>query len=172
MPVKTILQLGDLVLLEKSEKIRDVSENDVKATFLDLKDTLKEFRAKNGFGRGIAAPQIGILKRIIYVNMNDGTFSGTLINPEIIWADDRHRELWDNCFSFPELLVRVSRANQITVKYLNEDDAPRSIDANGDLAELLQHEIDHLDGILAVQRAVSPEAFMTRTEWEKQGRPI
>ncbi len=170
MSVKPILQLGNLTLLEKSQKVDDITSQETKNIITDLKDTLPDFRLKNGFGRGIAAPQIGILKRIIYIDI-EKVFTGTLINPEIVWVDDRHQELWDSCFSFSHVLVRVQRARQITVKYLNENDMPRTLDAEGDMAELLQHEIDHIDGVLAVQRVVSPDAFITRIEWENQGRP-
>ena len=76
-------------------------------------------------------------------------------------------ELWDDCFSFPDLMVRVSRANQIKVDYQDDRGLKQTLEAEGDLSELLQHEIDHLDGILAVQRAISPQAFSTRAEWER-----
>ncbi|HXG63472.1 MAG TPA: peptide deformylase, partial [Blastocatellia bacterium] len=67
-------------------------------------------------------------------------------------------------------MVRVSRAAQIRVAYEDERGVRQTIEAEGDLSELLQHEIDHLDGILAVQRAVSPQAFATRAEWERSLR--
>jgi peptide deformylase len=79
-------------------------------------------------------------------------------------------ELWDDCFSFPDLMVRVSRAAQIRVDYFDDRGTKQRIEAEGDLSELLQHEIDHLDGILAVQRAVSLQAFATRAEWERRLR--
>ena len=67
-----------------------------------------------------------------------------------------------------DLLVRVERSVQVKVAYSDEKSAPQMIEAEGALAELLQHEIDHLDGILAVARALSPQAFSTRAEWERQ----
>jgi peptide deformylase len=94
-------------------------------------------------------------------------FCGALINPHISRLSDDQIELWDDCFSFPELMVRVRRATQVRVEYLDERGAHCSIDAQGDLSELLQHEIDHLDGILAIQRAISPTAFSSRAEWER-----
>jgi peptide deformylase len=94
-------------------------------------------------------------------------FCGPLINPVIQWASDAQMELWDDCFSFPDLMVRVSRAAQIRVEYLDDRGLKQTIEAEGDLSELLQHEIDHLDGILAVDRAISPRAFATRAEWER-----
>jgi peptide deformylase len=97
-------------------------------------------------------------------------FSAPLINPEIVWASNQSMELWDDCFSFPELMVRVSRAARIRVEYTDERGAAQIVEAEGDLSELLQHEIDHLDGILAVNRAISDKAFATRAEWERRLR--
>ena len=102
--------------------------------------------------------------------MQPAGFAGPLINPEIVWASDSRFELWDDCFSFPDLMVRVSRAVQIRVDYQDDRGLKQTIEAEGDLSELLQHEIDHLDGILAVQRAISPQAFATRNEWESRLR--
>jgi peptide deformylase len=67
--------------------------------------------------------------------------------------------------------VRVRRSAEVVVRYLDESGASHEMSARDDLSELLQHEIDHLDGILAVQRALSETSFCTRAEWERQGRP-
>lgn len=163
MPNKEILQLGNPLLWQKSERVEDYRA--IMPVVRDLSDTLAAFRESHGFGRAIAAPQIGVGRRVIFVRMPAG-FSGPLINPEIVWADSRKMELWDDCFSFPNLLVRVERAYGIKVQYFDEQGARQTIDAEGDFSELLQHEIDHLDGILAVDRAISPRAFCMRSEWE------
>jgi len=166
MAEQSILQLGNPLLWEKSRQVTNISSA---ATLVrDLSDTLAAFRERTGYGRGIAAPQIGHLSRLIFIRMQPTGFSGAMFNPEIIWASDQTMELWDDCFSFPELMVRVTRAAAVRVKYQDEHGAIQSIDAEGGLSELLQHEIDHLDGILAVQRAISPQALMTRAEWERQ----
>jgi peptide deformylase len=102
--------------------------------------------------------------------MQPDGFCGPLVNPQIIWGSDSQMELWDDCFSFPDLMVRVSRAAQVRVEYQDDGGVKQTLEAEGDLSELLQHEIDHLDGILAVQRAVSPQAFATRAEWERRLR--
>ena len=95
-------------------------------------------------------------------------FTSALVNPEIVWASPARMELWDDCFSFPDLMVRVSRAVSVRVEYLDERGTKRAVSAEGDLSELLQHEIDHLDGVLAVERATGPQAFATRAEWARQ----
>ncbi len=168
MTVRPILQLGDPILWEVSDPMTDLAAPRTQTALRDLWETLHDFQATHGFGRAIAAPQIGARQRIIVVDMETNAFQDALINPEITWASDEESELWDDCFSFPELLVRVRRAARIRVAYRDASGAQHTIDAAGDLSELLQHEIDHLDGILAVQRALSPRAFCTRAEWERR----
>jgi peptide deformylase len=170
MASREILQLGNPTLWQRAERITDISSSDTAALIRDLSDTLASFREATGYGRGIAAPQIGALKRMIFIRMQPTGFAGPLINPEIVWASSDTIELWDDCFSFPDLMVRVARAAQIRVEYADERGANQIIEAEGDLSELLQHEIDHIDGILAVDRAISDKAFATRDEWERRFR--
>jgi peptide deformylase len=167
MAVRDILQLGDPLL---HLECREVDGRDVGRVVQDLADTLAAFRTRSGFGRAIAAPQIGVWQRVIFVSVPDG-FTGALINPRIEHASSERFELWDDCFSFPDLMVRVSRAVEVRVAYFDERGVSHTIDARRELSELLQHEVDHLDGILATQRAVSPLGFSTRDEWHRrQGR--
>jgi peptide deformylase len=170
MSTKEILQLGNPTLFQKSMEVTDIRSTDSRNLIRDLSDTLAEFRSSTGYGRGIAAPQLGVLKRVIFIRMQPEGFCGPLVNPEITWSSEERFELWDDCFSFPDLMVRVSRSLRIRVAYQDEIGSSQIIEAQGDFSELLQHEIDHLDGILAVQRAVSPNAFATRAEWESRFR--
>lgn len=172
MAVRKILQLGNPLLWEESAPVERPTSEETGALAGDLDDTLAAFREEHGFGRGIAAPQIGVLKRVIYVRMPDRTFDGPMINPKITWHSDERVELWDACFSLPNLMVRVSRAVKVRVEYFDSAGYVQTLEAEGDLAELLQHEIDHLDGILAVERALSPKSFSTRAEWEKRGGAV
>jgi len=168
MPPRDILQLGNPLLWQKCQPVGDFDSPHLKSLIRDLDDTLSEFHRVHGFGRGIAAPQIGELKRVIFVRMSPSGFCGPLLNPKIIWESQERHEMWDNCFGFPDLVVRVSRAAQIKVSYQDHVGILSTIDASNDLSELLQHEIDHLNGILATDRALSPQAFMTRAEWVRQ----
>jgi peptide deformylase len=168
MPGREILQLGNALLLQTSQRIEEPCASATQSLIEDLRDTLASFRETTGYGRGIAAPQIGVLQRAIFIRMQPTGFCSALLNPEIIWASNQKMQLWDDCFSFPDLLVRVERAVQVKVAYTDEKGLPQIVEATGDLSELLQHEIDHLDGILAVERAISPKAFSTRAEWERQ----
>jgi peptide deformylase len=168
MPPRPILELGHPDLWRASRPVGPGGPSP--GLIQDLSDTLAHFRGSNGFGRGIAAPQIGSLERVIFLRVPGG-FTGPLIDPAIAWSSPDRIELWDDCFSLPGLMVRVSRAAQVKVTYTDEHGQPCQIDASAaDLAELLQHEIDHLDGILAIQRAVSPQALCTRAEWERRHR--
>lgn len=167
MSTREILQLGNPTLWQQSIRVEDVVSTETASLVRDLSDTLSSFREETGYGRGIAAPQIGLLKRVIFIRMQPDGFCGPLINPAISWSSEARMELWDDCFSFPDLMVRVSRSTQIRVEYQDDRGLERTLEAEGDLSELLQHEIDHLDGVLAVQKAISPQAFATRAEWRR-----
>ena len=91
----------------------------------------------------------------------------TLINPEIVDIGNEDFEVWDDCFSFPNLLVRVSRAYRIRVRYQDLKGEWSEMEVEGDRAELLQHEIDHLDGVLAVDRPQGLDPFCLREEWHR-----
>ncbi len=170
MAIKRILLLGNPSLWKKSSPVKSARAPSTRGAVRNLKDTLADFRKKNGFGRGIAAPQIGILKRVIYIDFPKEKVKGAMINPKIIKQSKEKIRVWDDCFSFPGLLVKVERAKEIQVEYQNEEGEPGTVSAKGDLSELLQHEIDHLDGILAVQRAIDGKSFALRGElgkWRK-----
>jgi peptide deformylase len=127
-----------------------------------LSATLEEFRLKHGFGRAMAAPQIGINLRIIAFNLNAHRFS--MINPRITEASQEKFTMWDDCMSFPDLLVRVERNTSVSVEYLDEQGTTRTLENLPKAeSELIQHEIDHLDGILAIDRAMDKDSIIYRT---------
>ena len=84
------------------------------------------------------------------------------INPELVNLSEEQFELWDDCMSFPNLLVKVKRHQSLTIKYLDEHWQPQSWDMKDDLSELLQHEYDHLEGILCTMRAIDEQSFKWR----------
>jgi peptide deformylase len=88
-----------------------------------------------------------------------------LINPEWEWMSDETFQLWDDCFSFPDLLAYVERSCSVRVRYLDESGERRTLEGTGALSELTQHEMDHLDGILAIDRALPGNSLCTRAEW-------
>ena len=165
--IREITLLGNPVLREHCSAVKDVESEETRSLIRDLADTLADFRARKGFGRGIAAPQIGVTKQIIYL---DFEIHGPLINPRISAKSRKKMRLWDDCFSFPDLLVMVERAYAIKVAYRDEHGKARTINAEGSLSELLQHEIDHVNGILAVDRAIDSRHIILRSEHEKHVR--
>ena len=85
-----------------------------------------------------------------------------LINPQITFLSEEMMELWDDCMSFPNLLVRLKRHKSCKVEFLDEHWQPQTWHLTDDLSELFQHEYDHLDGILATQRAIDDKSFKWR----------
>ncbi len=171
MAEQRILQLGDPLLRRPCNPVADAASPDLSQLVKDLDDTLSAFRRRTGHGRGIAAPQIGVLKRVIFIRLLPEGFCGVMINPQVVECSEEVIEYWDDCFSFPDLMVRVRRPATASVRYLDQSGRELLMAADGGLAELLQHEIDHLDGILAVDRAIDRQSLMTRAEWERIGRP-
>jgi peptide deformylase len=164
MSAKEILLLGNPILRERCAPVQNVHADDIRSTIADLRDTLADFRSRHGFGRGIAAPQIGCSQQIIYL---DFEYRGALINPRITRRSRKKFLLWDDCFSFPDILVKVVRNYSIEVAFVNEEGKRKTLKAEGGLSELLQHEIDHLHGILAIDRAVDSKHIILRSEYEK-----
>ena len=156
-----VLLLGDPRLRVRSAEVEGY---DAKA-FDALAATLDAFRRKHGFGRAISAPQIGIARRFIAVNLGEGTFF--VVNPVITWRSGETFTMWDDCMSFPDLLVRVRRHASLSLEYVDEHGKPREWrELDQAAAELLQHEIDHLDGILAVDRAIDRESLVIRKVYD------
>lgn len=156
MPIKQILQLGDPQLYEKSIEVKFEDLESIKLIVQDLHDTIINFQKEFKCGRAIAAPQIGYKKRILYMHIDH---PDVFINPVLIFPDEEMIELWDDCMSFPPLLVKVRRHLHCTIKYTNLQWKECSMELSRDFSELLQHEYDHLDGVLAVQRAIDLKSF-------------
>lgn len=161
MAVKEIYQLGNKRLYEISEEVKFEELDQIKQVVQDLHDTMVNFRKTYGVGRAIAAPQIGEMKRVLYMNIDQPV---AFINPELVDKSKEMMELWDDCMCFPNLLVWVSRHKSLTIRYRDLNWAQQEMRLEGDLAELLQHEYDHLDGILAVMRAVDDKSLSFRSE--------
>lgn len=157
MAIREILLLGNENLYRTSEEISKEEIDKAKQIVNDLKDTMMSFRKEYNFGRAIAAPQIDELSRIIYMNFDDREIA--LINPRLEFTDDEKFEMWDDCMSFPGLEVRLLRYKKCKVYYKDLQWKDCVYEPEGDLSELVQHEYDHLDGILAVQRAIDNKSY-------------
>ena len=161
MAVKEILLLGNPKLFEMCQPVREAQLEQIRPIIQDLHDTLMAFRAKYNAGRAIAAPQIGAMKRLVYMHIKEPV---VFINPVLDLKSTEMMELWDDCMSFPDLLVKVHRHQKCRITYRNEHWKEQNMTLEGDLSELLQHEVDHLDGILAVQRAIDDKSFALRSQ--------
>lgn len=161
MPCRRILQLGDPMLRTISAPVNEPAA--AAPIFTDLRATLHDFRRMHGFGRGISAVQIGQPLRLIYIEFEGVSYA--VRNPEYEFQSPVKFRLWDDCFSFPDLLVYLERSESVRVRYEDEQGNARLLEATGPLSELLQHEIDHLDGILAIDRALDRNSFSTRQEY-------
>ena len=161
MAVRDILQLGNPALYEISSPVDSFELSSMKKVITDLHDTMQAFREKYGVGRAIAAPQIGVAKRLIYMFIDKPVI---FVNPQIKNKSAEMMTLWDDCMSFPQLLVKVQRHRSCRICYRDENWQESEMALSSDLSELLQHEYDHLDGILAVSRAIDEKSFALATQ--------
>jgi peptide deformylase len=157
--IDDLLLLGDPRLYEKCEPVLQSELPLVKDWVADMHNVMQQIRERYNFGRAIAAPQLGIMKRLVYMNIDKPI---VFINPELSDLSEEKFELWDDCMSFPNLLVRVARHKNITVNYLDQSWQLQQWIMSDSMSELLQHEYDHLDGILCTMRAIDDKAFKWR----------
>ena len=157
--IREILKLGDERLYEISAPVTQEDFSQLPQWVEDLHDTLMEYRRVYGAGRAVAAPQIGIRKRLLYMYL-DRPY--VFINPTLTFPDEEQYELLDDCMSFPGLMVKVRRYRRGVIRYTDMAQQQQEMALEGDLAELLQHEYDHLDGILATMRAKDTKAFVLK----------
>ncbi len=171
MSIRVVLQLGNPLLRQKAAAVEDPTASKIHDLVRDLADTLAHWRSATGYGRGIAAPQLGELKRVIFLKLPEAE-PWPLINPEIVARSAEKITVWDACLSFLSIFMQVERHRQVTVRYQNLNGETHEFKAGDDrnLSELLQHEIDHLDGILAIDRVVDVKTICTREEFEKRYR--
>ena len=153
---REILLLGNPALYEISEEVKEEELELLRPVFEDMFDCIRGIRRDYGFGRAIAAPQIRIQKRLICMLTDQPR---VIINPTLEPVGDELMELWDDCMSFPKLLVRVRRCRRCILRYRDENWQPQELLMEDGMSELIQHEYDHLNGILATMRAVDSKSF-------------
>lgn len=134
--------IGSKVLRDKAKRVANIDDSIRTLCF----NMAKIMREKNGIG--IAAPQVGVSKRIIIVDNNGQDW--ILINPEIVWTSDLLVDFEEGCLSVPGVFDNVKRSDSIKIKYRNAKGKPVCEKLDGLLARVVQHEIDHLDGVLFV----------------------
>ncbi len=135
------IRLFDDEILRKKSKVVTVIDDKIRQILEDMADTM--YNTENG--GGLAAPQIGILKRLVVIDMGQGLIK--LVNPKII-KEEGHQEVIEGCLSIPNTFGKLNRPKNVTVKALNEYGKEIVLTGTGDLAKCFCHEIDHLEGIL------------------------
>lgn len=168
MAVRKVLRMGHPLLLERSHEITKFSTNQLLDLIRDLYDTM---RAEDG--AGIAAPQIGVLRRVVIfgVSENNPRYPGrgevpetVLINPEITPLGDDTEDGWEGCLSVPGMRGLVSRYTKIRYRGFDENGGSIDREVDGFHARVVQHECDHLDGILYPMRVKDMREFGFKEE--------
>jgi peptide deformylase len=148
MAIRNIRKNGDEILRKKSRKVEEINDR-ILTLIKDMQETMYE-----ADGVGLAAPQVGILKRIAVIDVGNGPIN--LINPEIIETEGEYLDE-EGCLSIPGEQGKVLRPRKVKVKALNEKGEEVIIEGEDLLARAMCHEIDHLDGILFIDKLVESE---------------
>ncbi len=151
-----IILLGDPRLYEVCAAVEPEEVTDLQATVDAMANIILEFRARYGAGRAIAAPQIGVMKRLVVMNVEKPI---AFFNPELFDCSEEMIEMWDDCMSFPNLHVFLKRHRYCKMRFRDLQWKEQTWNLADDLSELMQHECDHLDGVLATMRAEGEQAF-------------
>ena len=147
MAIRIIREEGDEILKKKSREV-EIVDDKIRQLLEDMVETMHKYN-----GVGLAAVQVGILKRVIVIDLYDETGPIKLINP-IILKTKGEQECEEGCLSFPNKYAKMIRPKEITVEALNENGKKIKIHGKDLLAQALAHEIDHLDGILFVEKMI------------------
>lgn len=146
MAIRELRYTGDDILKKRSREV-EVVDDRIREILNDMDETMHQSN-----GVGISAVQVGILKRLVVIDINyDGTPSIKLVNPVIVKQKGK-QEVEEGCLSFPNQYAQVIRPKEVTVKALDENGKPITIKGKDLLAQALAHEIDHLDGVLFVEK--------------------
>jgi peptide deformylase len=151
MKFRDIFVFGEPVLKEKAKPVQKIDAS--------IKKLLRQMYAvmKRADGVGLAAPQIGVPLRVVVIDVGEGSLM--MINPEIVWYSEETSEFEEGCLSFPGVTVNIIRPERVKVAYLDENGNKNLLEADGLLSRAIQHELDHLDGILIIDRAPKEQRF-------------
>jgi len=122
-------------------------------------------------GIGLAAPQVGVMERVVVIDVaNNGETPQPhkLVNPEVVWHGEELVDYEEGCLSLPEIFADITRPNEVRVRYRDENDTEQTLDAEGMLATVIQHEIDHLNGVLFVDHLSHLKRNMLMKKLSKQ----
>jgi peptide deformylase len=167
--IKEVVLFGDPRLRTKTRAV-DLQASDWQTDASDLAETLGDLQIRLGFGRALAAPQIGSIHRLIAFKCSLGNF--VAVNPRIVWESESIIPVWDDCFSLPGVCMAVIRKASISFECHDQDGNLLTFERLGPSAsELVQHEIDHLDGMLMLDRLVEPDAIIAAQMASKTVHP-
>ena len=147
MAIRIIRENGDEILRKKAREVEKVDDK-IREILNDMVETMHKFN-----GVGLAGPQIGILKRLIVIDLYDDDGPIKLINPKII-KQEGEQEVEEGCLSFPNQFAKIIRPAKVTIEALDENGQKMRIEAEGLLAQAISHELDHLDGILFIDKII------------------
>lgn len=158
-----ITTIPDPILFKRAQTVKKI-DGEIKKLIDEMVDTLENNPRK---GVGLAAPQVGKSVRIIIAKSGRGgqADAHALINPEVVKVSGKKELDWEGCLSVPDTYGRVERAQKVVVKALNKGGKKVTLRASGLFARVLQHEIDHLDGILITQKVAGP--VLSEAEYNK-----
>ncbi len=166
--IRPTLELGDPLLRQVAAPVEDARGETTQSLIADLRDTLRDFRERNGWGRALGAPVIGVPLRVVVVDDNDTSL--VFINPCFeSWSNDQV-SVYESCICFPSLWGCVDRPRAVTITAEDEAGVNRRWEFEGDLARILQHEIDHLDGFVWLDRDPPIESICTTKEYQRRYR--
>jgi len=170
MAILPILVAPDPRLKRKAERVARV-DAEVRRLMDDMLETM--YAAP---GVGLAAPQVGVLKRVLVVDIGKGTDRKPIrmANPEIVVASEERVAYEEGCLSFPEQFAEVERPTRVKIRYLDHENEVREIEAEGLLATCIQHEMDHLDGVLFVDHisALKRGIILRKLKKAKRTEPV
>lgn len=166
---EAILLLGNPLLREVSQPVANVMNKSTQQLAQRLLKTVRE-----ASGMGLAAPQVGERVRLFIMASHPNSRypnaplmqPTVIINPQILWQSDATEKNWEGCLSVPGLRGLVPRAKKIKIKYDDLHGNSQQVDFQGFLARIFQHEYDHLDGILFIDRVESTHELMVEAEWQ------
>lgn len=147
MAIRNVRLEDDEILRKKTRKVENIDDK-IRELVDDMIETMH-----SQDGVGLAAPQVGVLKRVVVIDLYDDKGPYVLINPEII-KEKGEQEVDEGCLSFPNKFAKVVRPAEVTVKALDRDGKEYKLKGKGLLAQAISHEFDHLEGILFVDKMV------------------
>ncbi len=166
MAVREILLLGNSGLRKVAQEETEF-RSELHEIARDLRETLHSLQSTYKTGNGLAATQIGINRRVVYIDTIDRKL--ILINPKIIWKSEETTMLWESCFSFLQsFYVKIRRHSSVQVKYQNYKREIIIEKFNGQIAEIVQHEIDHIDAILPTDLIENKQDIIMASEYLKK----